>query len=205
MNNINHHDYDSDENLNRDDDLHDQSRYDSVALPEVNDMERSFPEPKYLPAIFPYQTCVSIVKTARGASIRIISPAMTSQSSVELDIYSTKVPYIARELFGVVIEIEHGRLYMSLDSGANASFDTLRLAGAEHKAAKKILGQLYSAIENDAHFRHEFEMGQVLTSFITLELNGDVKENSRLCIRGNASSISWIAGKLWPVSSATER
>lgn len=173
------------------------SSYNVRRPPEVNDTELNSPEPKHLPAVFPYQTCLSIAKTARGASVRIVS------SALELDIYSGKVPYIARELFGVIIQPEHGRLYLRLDSGANASFDTLRLAGADHEAAKRILGQVYSAVQHDMHFVREFERGEVLTSFITLEMKGDIRENSCLCIQGNALSISWIASQLWPGVSRT--
>lgn len=41
----------------------------SGQLLEVNGIERRFPEPKYLPAVFPHQTCVSIIKTAQGAAV----------------------------------------------------------------------------------------------------------------------------------------
>lgn len=166
-------------------------------MPAIDNTERSFPEPKYLPTVFPPQTCISVVKTARGASVR------ASQSSLELDIYSAEVPYIARELFGVRIRIEHGRLYLGFDSGANATFDSLKLAGAEHKAAKEILGQLYTAVCSDAHFSQELERGEVKTSYITLEVKSDATDNSCLCIQGIPSSISGIVSQLWPAGSRT--
>lgn len=73
--------------------------------------KRSYPESKFLPAIFPHHTYVSIVKTDRAAFVRIISPAPTLLSSLELGIYSANLSYIARELFGVFIQVEHGRYY----------------------------------------------------------------------------------------------
>ncbi|KUI63846.1 hypothetical protein VM1G_12025 [Cytospora mali] len=118
---------------------------DASQPPAVDYNERSFPGAKYLPAIFPPQTCVAIVKTGRAASVRIVALPPALQYSLELDIYASKVPYMARELFGVIIQVEDGRLYLGLDSGANASFDTLRLAGADHEAARRILGRVYSA------------------------------------------------------------
>lgn len=175
------------------DDIDNRTNNDEPRQPQLSVMdntERNFLELKYLPTVFLYQTCVSVIKTARGASVR------ASQSSLELDIYSAKVPYIARELFGVIIQIEHGRLHLRLDSGANATFNSLKLAGAEHKTAKRILRQLYSAICSDAHFVLVFERGEVLISYITLEVKGDATDNSCLCIQGNASSISGIASQL---------
>lgn len=164
----------------------------------MNNNNHSFPEPKYLPAIFPYQTCVSIIKTLQGASV------YTSERCLELDILSSKVPYIARELFGIIIQIEHGRLHIRVDSGANATFNAVMLTGANHDAAKKMLGQVYTAVHRDAHFVQEFdERGEVLTSYITLVMKCDAKDNSRLRIEGSASAMDWIVSQLWQAGSTT--
>ncbi|KUI66551.1 hypothetical protein VM1G_11441 [Cytospora mali] len=154
---------------------------------EVINIERSFPEPKYLPNVFPYQTCVSIVKTSRQAAV------YTDSADLKLDIKSASIPHIARELFGAIIQVEHGRLYMTLDSGSSVTFNEITLSGANHMAAKKIFGEAYTAVSGGAHFKHELERGELLTRFIRLELQGDANKSSRLCIQGDAASIASVA------------
>jgi hypothetical protein len=92
---------------------------------------------------------------------------------------------------------------MRLDSGAKATFKAITLTGANHDAARKIFGQVYTMVQGDTHFIQEVERGEVLISSITLEIKGDADMHSRLCIQGSTSSIAWIISQLWPVSSAT--
>lgn len=113
---------------------------------------------------------------------------------MELNILSAWVPYIASELFHIIVQIEHGQLYIRLDSGAKGTFNTVRLTGASHDAAKKILGQVYT------HFVQEVETEEVLINSITLKVKGDADMHSRLYIQGSVLSMAWIVSKLWPLT-----
>lgn len=64
---------------------------DILAQPVVaSNAGRSFPDARNLPTILPHQTCLSIVKTAQGASVRVLFPNLPRESSLELDVYSSR-------------------------------------------------------------------------------------------------------------------
>lgn len=162
---------------------------------------RVFPEAKNIPSLFSHLICASVVRTDRVASIRAIF-GEPSQCSLEVDIYSVKIPHIAGKLFGVDIENEdEGRLAMRfVDSGASSLITTIELFGANRGGAERLLGPIFADIRSDALYVQELERGESVTKLISLEINGNVQGQSCLKIKCSAQTLSLICTKLWPSS-----
>lgn len=158
---------------------------------------RVSPEAKNIPMLFPRQTCASIVKSDREASIRAIF-GEPLQCSLEVDIYSHKVPHIVKDLFGLHVEIEDGRLIMRFSTGASILITTLELSGADREGAERLLGTTFANISSDALYVQEFEGGESVTNLVSLEINGNVQGQSCLKIRCSARTLSSISARLWP-------
>lgn len=156
------------------------------------------PEARNIPIIFPPLICPSIVRSDGAASIRAIFTDTPSQCSLEIDLYSTKIPYIAWELFKVNIDIEKGRLLVRFEKGANISAETFTLYGADRKATEGLLGNIFQIISAGVQYKMEIEWGEPVTRFVSLEVKGNAEKPSCLKVQSDGKTISDIAAQLWP-------
>lgn len=156
------------------------------------------PDARNIPILFPTLICPSIVRSDGAASIRAIFTDTLSQCSLEIDLYPTKIPYIAWELFKVHIELENGRLLVRFEEGANISAETFTLYGADRKATERLLGKISPVISAGVQYRQEIEWGEPVTRLISLEVQGNAEKPSCLKVQSDEKTISTIAAQLWP-------
>lgn len=158
-----------------------------------------FPDAKHLPSIFPPHICRSIVKTAAKAEVEVTPSQNANASCLKLSIYSTKVQYLARELFGVDIDNEGGRMFVRFESGASAQVDTLRLTGARLETLEKCFGPTTTAvIQSSSRYLAELAQGQITTDCVSFVIQGCTGLHSLLSLESDPDSFSTITTRLWP-------
>lgn len=156
------------------------------------------PDARNIPTLFPALICPSIVRSDGAASIRAIFTDTPSQCSLEIDLYPTKIPYIAWELFKVHIEIESGQLLLRFEKGANISAEAFTLHGADRQATEKLLGSIFPIISAGVQYKQEIEWGEPVTRLVSLEVKGNAEKPSCLKVQSDEKTISLIAAQLWP-------
>ncbi|KAI3390243.1 hypothetical protein diail_11126, partial [Diaporthe ilicicola] len=159
---------------------------------------RAFPRARNISSLLPYQFCTSVVKSDLLAAIRVIFGRTPSQCYIQIDIYASRVPNIARELFGAILEVEEGRLWMRLASGSSTTFESMTLSGADRKGAENLLGVFFELITADSLYTEELDLGESRTRLISMDIKGNVEDSSCLKVRSTAHTASVIARQLWP-------
>lgn len=157
-----------------------------------------FPDARNIPTLFPVWICSSIVKSDRVASIRAIFTDAPSHCTLEIDLFATRIPYIAMELFGALIIIENGGLVMRHKSGTIISGEKFILLGADRQATERLLGKVFTIISGGMQYRQEIDRGQRLTYLVTLEVKRDADRPSCLRVQSDQKTISTITAQLWP-------
>lgn len=159
----------------------------------------SFPKAKNILSLLPNLTCDSVVKSYSLATIRMIFGDTPSQCHLEIDVYARKIPYIARELFGLTFDVEDGRLSMrAIESGASLTFDKVTAFGADRTGAEKPFGKVFQIVKEDPLYEDELESGNPVSNLVSLEIRGKAGDPSCLKIRSTAQTMAIIAKKLWP-------
>lgn len=156
------------------------------------------PSARNIPSLLPHRLSDSVVRTDKLAGIRLYPGRTPSQWCLEIEICASRIPYIAREFFGAVLEVEEQRLWIRLSSGSSMSFESTTLSGADRKGAETLLGALSELIKADPLYVDEFEEGKSRTSLISLDINGNAEAPSCLKVRSTAHTASIIARLLWP-------
>lgn len=164
----------------------------------ANNHSWAFPCARNIPSFLPHHLCTSVVKTDLRAAIRIVFGRTPSQCCLELDIYASKVPYIARELFGEILEVEEQRLWVRRISGTSMSFESTTLHGADRKGAENLLGAIFELVKADSLYAEELDKGEPRTSLVSLDIKGNAGDPSCLKVRSTAHTASIIARQLWP-------
>lgn len=141
--------------------------------------------------------CTSVVKKNRVAGVRAFFPDEPLQCRLEVDIHSSKIPYIARELFGLNFEMTEGCLVLRPETGSSVFFKEITLCGADRRAAEKILGAAFASISADDQYSEELDQGKPLTDLIMLKIH-DSGDSSCLTVRGTTQTITKISAQLWP-------
>lgn len=156
------------------------------------------PFAKHLPSIFPPYMCKSIIKSELRAEVEIRSAASPESSFLKVAIYPSKVPYLAKELFGVDIDFEDGRMFLRFDNGASAQIDALKLTGAKHECLEKCLGrELTTAVRSSCTYSKELARGEPLTDCVSLTVHGDTGIPCFLTFLSDPNSFSTIVAQLW--------
>lgn len=156
------------------------------------------PNAKNVRLLFPQRMCTSVVKTNRVAAIRAFLTGAQAGCSIEIDVYSNDIPFIARELFAMEFQLVDKSLITRSESGAYMSFKEVTLRGADRQAAAKLLGAVFTVLSADAQYIEELEEGRSLTDLISLTINGNAGESSCLKVQGTAQTITDISTRLWP-------
>ncbi|POS68674.1 hypothetical protein DHEL01_v212931 [Diaporthe helianthi] len=131
----------------------------------------AFPHAKNIPSLLPNLTCASVVKSDSLATVRMIFGETPSQCFLEMEVYARRVPYIARELFGLDFEEEDGRLLMRIvDSAACVEFEKVTVFGADRKGTEKLFGNVFQFIKVDPLYDDEVERGQPVSSLISMDI-----------------------------------
>ncbi|KAG8164063.1 hypothetical protein KVR01_005981 [Diaporthe batatas] len=147
----------------------------------------SFPKAKNILSLLPNLTWYSVVKSNSLATIRMIFGDTPSQCHLEIDVYAQKIPYIARELFGLTFDVENGRLTMrATESCANMTFEKVTLTGADLNGSEKIFGEVFRILKDDPLYEDEIENGMPVTSLVSL----DIRARSNSFVNLNPLAVS---------------
>lgn len=146
--------------------------------------------------------CRSIIKSDTRAEVEVLTfDKLKQQSALKLTIYPSRVPYLAKELFGVDMDLEDGQMCLRFDSGASARIEALKLTGAQHSALEKCLGrEVATAIQLSDVYSGELARGEISTDCVSLTIQRNPARDIScfLTLAPEAKSLSRIVSWLWP-------
>jgi len=141
----------------------------------------------------------SVVTTNRVTAVHAFFADATVQYTIKVDIYSSKIPSIARGLFRLVNEIEDGYLFLKPNSDATLSFDTIALSGTTDRGgAEKLFGTLFQNYKRGESIWRGARGREFLSNLISLKINGGAENPSCLSVPDTAQTILMPAVQLWP-------
>lgn len=160
-------------------------------------LDEGLPFASHLACIFPPMMLSSIVKREDRAEIEVIHTESPEQSWLRLSIYPHRVPYLAKELFDVDVDVKDTLIHLRLDSGAKAK--VLELDGARHETLEKCFGrQVAAAIRSTRKFSTEKRQGEVVTKCVSLKIEKDPCFSCSFSLMLDRGSLSAIVAEIWP-------
>ncbi|KAI0187942.1 hypothetical protein F4808DRAFT_446519 [Astrocystis sublimbata] len=163
----------------------------------------AWPKARNLPFVFPHYMCTAIVKTDDAASVLLSFPSNPAQCRFIFDISSKEIQHIAKELFGVHVQIVRARQCIVLEHGVTVDIKgSVKLRGASNVAIDKLFGQMVGAA-----FRHspqrmdELSNGEILSNSSTMKIWEAERSPGRLNFKVEAHNLSTIWHGLWQDTS----
>ncbi|KAI1839397.1 hypothetical protein JX266_014206 [Neoarthrinium moseri] len=147
---------------------------DSSCVPD----NEALPMSRNLPNVFPSYLSRIIQKKGWYAVVTLSFPSYPTNSSLGLQIDPKQVPHVAKELYGVHIDVEDGKRFLVLEDGVEVEIDThIVLRRASNKAISKLYGkQVTMAYQSSYRYLAEQNLGEERTRCLTMVIDG--KETS---------------------------
>lgn len=160
---------------------------------------RTWPKARNLPGVFPTYLCRIIIKENGNAAITESFPKDPAECCLDLKIAANQVPHVAKELYGVHIDIVQGERSIILDNGVEVEINgTISLRRASNVAASKLFGpQVGMAYRSSSRFLSEQYLGEDLTRCVSMTVARDAHLPGSLSLNLDAENLTTIGYSLW--------
>ncbi|KAK3369545.1 hypothetical protein B0T24DRAFT_361853 [Lasiosphaeria ovina] len=181
---------------------------DSVCWDEALELTTFEHDPRYeyvwpnaanLPFVFPHYMCTAIVKRAGKASIMASFPSDPASCRLVFDISATEVQHVAKELFGIHIQVVNGRRRLLYENGPTVKINrSVTLAGTAGASIDNLYGQMVGdAFRHSPRRMEEISMGELLSKCLEMVVWGTSDRPSRLYFMVEAERLAPIFTQLW--------
>lgn len=162
--------------------------------------EYAWPKARYLPFVFPHYMCATIVKNAELAAIMLSYPTDPALCRLVFDISAGGVQHIAKELFGIHLQVIRGRRCIVFEYGATVEINSsVTLVGATVTSMDKLFGEMVgNAFRLSPGRMEELSTGEMLSKSLSMEVWSTSDRPSRLSLMLEAQQLASIYAKLWP-------
>lgn len=164
----------------------------------IDQDQATLPYAKQLPSVFPPYICRAVMRLEARAEVAVSSAENSERSLLNLCISPTKVSYFAKELFGVDVDFEDGRMCLAFENGASAQITSVTLTGAKPDALDQCFGrEVATAIQRSSKHSSELTHGEVVTDCVSLTIQ---KNSGFYCVLSlvlNSEALSKIVARLW--------
>jgi hypothetical protein len=178
------------------------STTESLESTQINTNEqhrRDWPKAINLPRVFPSYLCGIIVKSAGRAHIRLLFPANPAECSLNLHISATQVPYVARELYGVHVNVENEKRFIITRDGVEIEIHgSFTLRRALNIPIPTLFGhQVGMAYRRSPRYKEEQYNGEDLTRCVSMVVEGQANMPGHLRLMIDEENLTSIAEDLW--------